>query len=152
MNIRYATIDDIHKVHLMGQGVSEFSVNNETVNFWPESLLQNALLSKDTYIIVAEENKEIVGFIIALYNEGFKKATIENIYVAPGFRGRGIGKLLLEKIQAEVTKRKCEYIATLIPLDADEARGLYESSGFSRGEQFLWLDKTLDDNFKRAGG
>jgi|GEM_PF-922989 len=150
MTVRSAVASDAEAIFSLGQSVSEFSVNKETVSFWPESLLENAISSKDTFIIVAEESEKLVGFVIAIYNDGFRKATIENIYISQSLRNQGIGKLLLEELLEQLSERKCEYIATLVPLDADSATKLYESEGFLRGEQFLWLDKSLGSNFKRV--
>jgi ribosomal protein S18 acetylase RimI-like enzyme len=150
IDIRYATEKDVDQIYSLGQNVSEFSVNDETVNFWPKPLLANAISSKDTVIIIAEEDKRMVGFIIAVYNEGFRKAVIENIYVDLGLRNQGIGKQLLEKLLEQLAEKKCEYITALVPPDADGAMRLYESGGFSQGEQFLWLDKTLGRSFKRS--
>lgn len=150
MTVRNAAVGDAEAIFSLGQSVSEFSVNNETVNFWPKPLLENAISSKDTFIIIAEENEKLVGLAIATYNEGFRKAIIENIYVNQSLRNQGIGRLLLEKLLKQLSERKCEYVATLVPLSANSATKLYESLGFSRGEQFLWLDKSLGDNFKRT--
>jgi hypothetical protein len=41
------------------------------------------------------------------------------------------------------------YVATLVPPNAQGAINLYKRAGFSQGETFLWLDKTLADNFKQ---
>jgi len=45
----------------------------------------------------------------------------------------------------------CEYVATLVPPDANSAISLYAQNGFDRGESFLWLDKSLSDSFKKQG-
>jgi ribosomal protein S18 acetylase RimI-like enzyme len=149
MHIRAASIKDTKALNRLGQNVPEFSVNDGTVNFWPEPLLENAILSKDTLIFVAEEKREIIGFIIAAYNEGFKKSTIENIYVAPDSRNKGIGSMLLQRLIENLQQRGCKYIATLVPLDAHDAITLYQGAGFAKGGQFLWVDKALGNSFKQ---
>jgi GNAT superfamily N-acetyltransferase len=73
------------------------------------------------------------------------------MYVHPSLRSQGIGRLLLKNLLLQLNERKCEYIATLIPLGSGSAATLYESEGFSRGEQFLWLDKPLGSSFNRTG-
>jgi ribosomal protein S18 acetylase RimI-like enzyme len=146
--VRNATVDDVEPLHRLGEEVSEFSVNDRTVTFWPKEILFNALRSKDVVILVAEEEGKVVGFIIANYNEGLRKAIIENVFVAPGNRNAGIGKELLAQLLQVLVERKCEYVSTLIPTDAQSAAELYEDNGFTKGETFLWLDKTISDNFK----
>ena len=139
--IRPALSKDLGTVHALGSAVSEFSVNDKTVNFWPESVLQNAIKSTDTLVYVAEESDKLVGFIIASYVEGLKKSTVENIFVAHESRNKGIGNMLLEKLLSELAQKGCQYVAALIPVEAIGAAELYKNAGFSVGETFVWLDR-----------
>lgn len=148
MNIRRATSKDINSIHNLGKDVSEFSVNEQTVTFWPKDLLMHAVESDDVVILVAEDS-DIRGFLIVNYNRGLKKALIENVYVHPDARGQGIGDQLLQKMLTILSEAGCEYVATLVPPDAENAIDLYQRSGFERGESFLWLDKVLSESFKK---
>lgn len=148
MIIRPAIIKDIAQIYELGKSVTQFSVNDETVTFWPKKLLENAVRSDDVVILVAEE-KTIIGFIIANYNHSLKKAIIENVYVTLEMRGKGIGDKLLEEMLTSLSEKGCEYIATLVPSTAQSAIELYARAGFSQGETFLWLDKSLSKEFKR---
>ena len=150
MVIRLAHPKDLPTVHSLGSSVSEFSVNDETVMFWPESILQSAIDSKDTLYYVAEDNENLVGFIIASYVEGLRKSTIENVFVIPESRQKGVGDMLLEKLLSNLAQKGCQYVATLVPVDAANATRLYRNAGFSEGEMFLWLDKALAIDFKRS--
>lgn len=149
MNIRKAQPTDVEAILALGENVSEFSVNAETVTFWPKDLLARAVQSDDVLLLVAEDEDVIVGFLIINYNHGLKKALIENIYVQPDMRGQSIGDQLLQKMFELLPEMDCEYVATLVPLDASSAINLYERSGFDRGESFLWLDKSLSNSFKK---
>lgn len=148
MAVRQAQVADVEAIHRLGENVSEFSVNDETITFWPKELLMDAVGSDDVLLLVAEDT-EIVGFLIVNYNRSLKKALVENIYVRPDARGQGIGDQLLQKMFERLPEVGCEYVATLVPLDAGSAINLYERSGFSRGESFLWLDRSLSDTFKK---
>lgn len=149
MTIRHAQITDIDSIHELGKHVSEFSVNDETVTFWPKDLLAYAIKSEDVLVLVAEDgNNALQGFLIVNYNHGLKKALIENIYVQLDARGQGIGDQLLQKMFELLPGMGCEYVATLVPPDATGAIGLYERSGFAKGESFVWLDRSLSDSFK----
>jgi ribosomal protein S18 acetylase RimI-like enzyme len=151
MNIRQAQTTDVSAIYDLGKNVSEFSVNDETVIFWPKDLLANAIESDDVLLLVAEDKNVIVGFVIINYSHGLKKALIENIYVHPDMRARGIGDQLLQKMFELLPGMGCGYVVTLVPLDADGAISLYERSGFDRGESFLWLDKSISQSFKKRG-
>lgn len=147
MTIRPATATDVSSIHNLGKSVAEFNVNDVTVTFWPKKLLENAILSDDVIVLIAEE-ETVVGFIIANYSHGLKKAIIENVFVAPEMRGKGVGDKLLEEMLAALSDKGCEYIATLVPPSAQSAIKLYERAGFSQGETFLWLDKSVSDSYK----
>lgn len=149
MIIRLADPADVEAIHVLGENVSEFSVNNETITFWPKDLLTHAVQSDDVLLLVAEDKNAIVGFVTINYSHGLKKALIENIYVHPDMRGQGIGDQLLQKMFELLPDMGCEYVATLVPLDAKSAVSLYERSGFDRGESFLWLDKSLSESFRK---
>jgi len=148
MNIREAAIDDIDAVHELGSSVDEFKVNDETVNFWPKELLVQAAQSSDALILVAED-EGIFGFLVVNYNKSLKKALIENIYVRPDKRDQGIGEQLLEQMFKLLPGIGCEYVATLVPPDARGALELYQRNGFSKGESFVWLDKSLSEEFRK---
>lgn len=151
MNVRRATPADIDAIYELGKAVEEFAVNDETANFWPRDLLAHAVQSDDALILVAED-EAIVGFLIVNYNGALKKALIENIYVQPDKRGQNVSDQLLEQMFRLLPEMGCEYIATLVPPDAQGAIDLYKRSGFSQGETFIWLDKILDNEFKKNQG
>lgn len=147
-NIRKAAVEDADAIYELGKSVAEFNVSDETVTFWPKELLENAVQSDDVLVFVAEE-ETIVGLIIANYNHSLKKAIIENIYVMPAMRGKGVGDKLLKQMLAALSEKGCEYIVTLVPPTAPSAIELYQRAGFSKGETFLWLDKSVGDNFRK---
>lgn len=71
------------------------------------------------------------------------------MYIKPDTRGQGIGDKLLATVFTVLLDQGCEYVATLVPPDAHNAIALYKKHGFSKGEQFVWLDQSLSDNFKK---
>lgn len=148
IKIRHATALDIGKLSKLGQDVSEFSVSDDTIGFWPQEILRDIVESSDAVLLIAEDGSELKGFIIANCNKAFKKVIIENIYVSPAARNLGIGKQLLAQLLTLVEKNGYEYVSTLIPLEAHEASKLYTDLGFANGEVFQWLDKSLSNNFK----
>lgn len=147
--IRQATINDVSTIHLLGEHVDEFATGKETVNFWPESILQKGVKSDSVVIFVAEEKNEVVGFIIANCNNALSKALIENIYVNPSRRGQGTGTRLTLAAIDESKRRGCEYVAVLTPPDDTPAIKTYEKAGFTKGEAFLWLDFSQSKQFKQ---
>jgi ribosomal protein S18 acetylase RimI-like enzyme len=148
VSVRKAKAKDVDAVHQLGMAVPEFVVNESTVTFWPKDVLSEAIASSDVEILVAEADYKVVGFVIANLNLSLRKAIIENVYVAPENRGNNIGDRLLAELLGILHATPIEYVSTLIPADAEEASKLYVTAGFSKGETFLWLDKSMTSTFK----
>jgi GNAT superfamily N-acetyltransferase len=76
---------------------------------------------------------------------------LQNLWVAPSLRGRGLGARLLAAAEAEATARGCSQ--TVHFTYAFQARALYEHNGydlvgrvedFPSGTDGLWYHKSLD--------
>lgn len=65
---------------------------------------------------------------------GRPDAHVEELYVVPGRRGRGIGRALLEATMEAARNAGAAHIELTTGEEDVEARALYESSGFSNRE------------------
>jgi len=65
---------------------------------------------------------------------GSTEAYLEELYVVPDLRGRGIGRALLEAAIAAARERGATHIDLTTSDDDTAARGLYESAGFTNRE------------------
>lgn len=84
----------------------------------------------------------------SVYTDGLD-AYIEELYVAPGRRGEGMGRALLDAAMDAARKRGAEHI-DLTTGEADTAaRALYESAGFTNleggpaGPRMLYYEREL---------
>lgn len=87
------TKNDLPLIYSIGCSVPEFRVDNEG-GFWKMDDLERWIESSKDLAIVAVEDKEIVGFLLASYHEPSRKLTIDNIYVIEKHRGKGCQKVL----------------------------------------------------------
>jgi len=149
MQVRRATLKDIDEILKIGNYVTEFQVSDEVVTFWPKAVLIDCLKKRINPILVAEENKKIIGFIIVNYNPCFKKAIIENTFVRPEYRGRGVGKELLDTAIKRLKKLGCEYICSLVGEKDSKGITFYIRNGFNKGISCVWLDLIIDKSFKK---
>lgn len=148
MKIKKAKIADIDDIFNLGNQVNEFKVSKDVVNFWPKEILKECL--QNDAILVAEENKKIVGFIIVNYSSIFKKAIIENIFVSKKHRNKGIGKLLLKALLNDLHDRGCKYICSVIENNYEAGINFYLKNNFNKGIDCIWLDYILDKSFEET--
>ena len=148
MNIREGNLSDIEELLKLGSRVEEFKTAEEVVTFWPRHILENILGNNRDIILVAEDDNKIVGFTIVNYSPSFKKALVENLFVDPKHRNKGIGSRLIKTLLRHLQRVGCEYVCTLIEASSG-AVPFYLKMGFNRGIDCAWLDKVLSDSFKR---
>jgi len=135
MEIRKLSISEIDKFHLtfsriIGDGFPEYS--QELVDFIIEEdfkpeVLKEKLEKKEYTILVAEEEKSIVGFLIfeKLYG-GVSYCTW--LGVLREFRGKGIGRQLLATWEKEILLQGGHKLMLLT--QAEKNKIFYEKCGF----------------------
>jgi ribosomal protein S18 acetylase RimI-like enzyme len=69
----------------------------------------------------------------SLYAEGLE-AHLQELYVVPSLRGRGIGRALMDAVLEEARRAGATFIDLGTSEDDTAARGLYESAGFTNRE------------------
>jgi|SRR5262245_37091314 len=70
---------------------------------WSDMTLARAVETAGDLALIWEENSSIAGFV-CVHDLGFR-AYLSELIVARGARGRGIGKRLVEHVQAELARR-----------------------------------------------
>jgi ribosomal protein S18 acetylase RimI-like enzyme len=83
------------------------------------------------------------------YYDGRPDAHVEELYVVPDRRGQGLGRALLDATIAACRAAGATHIELTTSEDDTEARGLYESSGFTNregspeGPRMLYYEREL---------
>jgi N-acetylglutamate synthase-like GNAT family acetyltransferase len=142
--IRDAKQDDIGKIVELANTTDAFYTSDKVVLFWPEDILRGCIDKDDVIIKLAEDDESIVGFMIVNVNNSLKKAELENMFVLPEYRRRGVARMILDAIVANL-KPEIENIVAL----TEDAVLFLENYGFEKGKQFYWMDLVLSDRFKR---
>jgi ribosomal protein S18 acetylase RimI-like enzyme len=112
--IRHATERDVRFIHQLQQRWVE---EGNIYGFVPESQEQ-IKASINSYLLVAEINNEIVGFIsgsvhlseaIAVIPEGESYLEITNLYILPEYRRQGTGSALINECLAQAKEAGAGY-------------------------------------------
>lgn len=128
-----------------------FNDFNETKKYADQSIID--VQKMEGVLFVAELGGKIIGFIQGivdrhqhdvLYKLSHKEGDhgwVGELYVCPEFRGRGIAKKLMAKIEDHFRKQGCVGVRLFVMADNTVARKTYQKLGFD--ERDLELAKDL---------
>ena len=131
--IRFATSKDIAEV---------ISINFKTLpEHYSNSFFMELLLDSPETFVVAENNNKIIGYIMCRIEYGFsvikkmslaRKGHVVSFAVLEEYRGKGIGKKLVEQSIEGMKIKKCNESYLEVRTDNIPAIKLYENLGFNR--------------------
>lgn len=134
INLRPATRDDLPLILALIRELAEYEkLAHEVVA--TEAQLEESLFSERPYaeVVIAEWHNEPAGFALFFHNFstflGRRGLYLEDLFVRPALRGKGIGKALLAHLARIAVERGCGRFEWAV-LDWNEpARRFYESLG-----------------------
>ena len=123
----------------------EFMANAEAQSKALSMIIGNPELGR---IFVREIDGAIQGMVMLLFTVstslGRKVALLEDMVVAPAWRGKGLGTRLIDHAVDFARREGFGRITLLTDKDNDAAQQFYRSKGFSRSEMVIFR-KLLDD-------
>lgn len=126
---------------------------------WPDEdaqLLEDeapAMLDDGAGIVfVAESEDQVVGFAEATLRRDYVNGTetspvgfLEAWYVAPPWRGRGVGRALVRAVEGWTRAQGCSELASDALLDNDVSHDAHAACGFEETERVVYFRKLLAD-------
>ncbi|AVF42236.1 GNAT family N-acetyltransferase [Pandoraea apista] len=112
LNIRAATADDVGAIHGLMQELAVFEKLLDIFEATPESV-REALFGKTpaAECLMAEWNGKAVGYALFFHNFstflGRRGLYLEDVYVQPSMRGKGVGQALLRRLARIAVERQC---------------------------------------------
>lgn len=119
------------------------SIFNLFKQLWPSleldyaalyAVYERALSSVTQHLIVGVQEDRIVGFCSLSLKNNFWKAgcigNVDELIVDENFRGRGIGKKLISRIEEIAISKQCKQIELDSAFHRKEAHHFYESIGY----------------------
>jgi GNAT superfamily N-acetyltransferase len=105
-------------------------------------LVHALLISQFSDFLLAEVDAQPLGVMQINYRlstwDVAPYAAIEDFYLAPQLRGRGVGTRMLDYACARAEGRGSKFIQAALQPDEQAARRLYQQFGFSDAPQSLW--------------
>lgn len=143
MRIRSLLMRDVPALLQMASNEAGFEGAKDGVpGFWTEKQLRQWISSKKDVLLAAEENGEVVGFVLTTLHYPTGKATWENQLVLPKHRGRGIGEVLAKEMEIRLREKGATYLHFLVREDNGQVAH-YARQGFTKGHAFRWFEKAL---------
>ena len=134
VNIRSAIQGDVPVIAQLIRGLARFEkLEHEVV--MTEDLLATALFGKRQYaeVLLAEDEGQAVGFALFFHNFstflGRPGIYLEDLFVMPEHRGKGIGRLLLASLARLAVERGCGRLEWAVIDWNREAIRFYERLG-----------------------
>lgn len=139
-NCRYEDLTFV--INLMHELKEVASTNSDFVKEDMIEIFNEMERKPEIYLnIVAEVNGMVVGFISVifyktLYHKG-GTALINELVISNNYRGKGIGRLLVEKVKEEALKRGMDELEVGTEITNKRAQSFYKKCGFD--EEFVLL-------------
>lgn len=131
MNVRLASRED-HP--LVARLLFDFNTEFEEPTPTPAVLTERLAALTDADILLSSEvGLALLRYRPSLWSDGLE-CYLAELYVAPGHRGRGIGRALLTAAIEQARSRGATYMDLGTSEDDVAARHLYEALGFRRTE------------------
>ncbi len=99
------------------------------------------------WLVLADS--ELAGYIalcrgFSIEFDGFD-AFVDEFYLEPEFRGRGIGKFVLEAVKSEARWQHINALHLEVARDNQRAQRLYRGAGFEARDRYLLMSAALDE-------
>ena len=143
--LREADLDAVMRLHRELGWNPAFLADGSTLRQRLSALIneENALL------LVAERNKAVVGYIhgeiVTYLLFAGSEMLISEVFVMEQARGQGVGRSLIEVMEAEAVKQRCFRISVLNSRERESyKRGFYPSIGYEERAGTAVFVKRLD--------
>ena len=132
IKIRHAALKDCKKC----AGLSKIEELKPVIGSYIPERYFKLFVDKDKMFFVAEYNNKIVGYILGEPMKG-RLANLGLLAVDKKFRGKGIGKKLVEAFRKRCDKKKLNYMWLNAPKSNKKTLEFYRKCGFKEGKEHI---------------
>ena len=149
--IRKATLNDLNNIQELNNKLFDLEIDN-----YDDTLVKNWALSNDgrlyfedlinnCFVIVAEINNEIIGYLAGSINdkgayEKIRYGEINNMYINENYRGLNIGKKLINEFKNYCVNNDINNLIVTASYKNNNAINFYKKNGFKEFNLTLTLD------------
>src|SRR5579863_5424286 len=153
LNIRPATAQDVPLILEFIRGLAEYEREPHAVTATEADLLRDGFGSNPKFrVVIAEWERKPAGFAFFFYSystwEGHPSLFLEDLFVRPEFRGKGIGKKLMVYLAELALRENCRRFVWQVLDWNTPSIEFYESLGARVMKE--WLTVRVDGLPRRA--
>ncbi len=139
LQIRPVTENDYRAVYRLYRQLVGTGVNALERDF--ERIFRGFIASEEREAFVATVHQNVIGFVTLYYLEVLHHrgltASIQELVVTEEFRGRGVGKALVEFVRGKVVEKHCRGLEVATDLWQSGAKTFYERCGLQGKTQMV---------------
>jgi ribosomal protein S18 acetylase RimI-like enzyme len=144
MKIRTAKLSDSKEILNLLVTTPELQGFGELDSFYSEDFVIDCIEDKKrNLVLLAEENKKIVGLLIAEIWLKKKYSFFVSLVVLQGYRDNGIGTMLYTKYEEYCKQNELKTIIGLVRKSNELMQQFCEKKGFEMGNELYYYEKTL---------
>lgn len=137
---------DIDQVSEIGWNTPEFDPGTGNASFYYKNTLKNWLNDPNGITLVAKDEDEVVGFVLATNLPGPRDGYIHELVVLPEHRSQGLGSKLVKMVEERVKELGGNHIFGLVQEGNLGMLEFIKKSGFEVGGKFYYIDKVLEED------
>lgn len=143
LQIRPMTNDDYRDVYRLYRHLSGIGLSSGEDDF--ARIFNSFFDNGDREAFVAEVHNKVIGFVTLYYLDVFHHsgpvACIQELVVTEEFRGRGVGKSLVDFAKRKAIEKHCHGLEVATDLWQSGAKSFYESCGLQNNLFWLQFDQ-----------
>lgn len=157
LRFKYASEEDIPVILDFIKKIAEYEKMLDQVVADEERLRESIFKNNRAEALLIEYDNKYIGYIIYFFNFstfiGREGLYLEDIYILPEYRGRGIGKQAFEVLIKIAKENKCERVEWVCIDWNEPSLKFYESIGAKQKSEWIIhrLDKQAIDNIYENG-
>ena len=153
LSIRAATPDDVGLILQFIGDLAEYEREPQAAIATAEDILRDGFCDKPKFrVIIAEWDHEAAGFSLFFYNYstwlGKAGIYLEDLFVRPPLRGKGIGKAMLVHLAQIAVRENCYGLRWQVLDWNTPSIAFYESLGASKLSEWITM-RVMDAELKR---
>lgn len=143
MKIRKGKIEDweeIYKILNSSKELAQTGRGEQYSKLWVKWTLKER---ERNWVLICEENREIIGFLIAELWRNEKYVYVGDIFVKKEFRQKGVASELIKELEIACKKNKIKVISMLVNIKNKSMQSFISAKGYEQGNKFYWYEKKL---------